>query len=59
MCAACPSVVLSYGFLMYVVLNIKNISRFLSTMRDKRKKYFLCAAGLATFTGITTYIVMS
>ena len=59
MCAACPSVILSYGFLMYIVLNMKSILKVLSSIKERKRKYFLWATALATVTGVTTFLLMN
>ena len=57
-CLSVTSIILSYGSLMCVVLNIKYIPRLLSFIREKKKEYFLLAAGLATFVCVTTLFLM-
>ncbi len=58
MCGCCSSLFLSYGLLVYVALNLKTISGFLSSLWEKRSKLFLWP-GLATFASLTVLFLKS
>ena len=58
MCVCCPSFILGYGLLLFVMVNIKSLVKVTTFIR-KKKKYFLWTAGLTAFTSITTYLLIS